>query len=90
MTPLPALEATPGADGCAAEIPGDPAADRQRGERRSDLYHTVKTGAERPCFLQYKTDSCYMGFRFLLSRSTIQAIRLSRPSAVFASKYARV
>ena len=31
----------------------------------------------------------HMGFRFRLSRSTIQAIRLSRPACVFASKYAR-
>ncbi len=28
----------------------------------------------------------YIGFRFLLSLSTIQASRLSRPASVFASK----
>lgn len=32
----------------------------------------------------------YMGFRFWLSLSTIQAIRFSRPASVFASRYARV
>ncbi len=32
----------------------------------------------------------YIGFRFLWSRSKIQAIRFSRPASVFASKYARV
>lgn len=29
----------------------------------------------------------YMGFRFLLSLSTIQEIRFSRPASVFASRY---
>ncbi len=32
----------------------------------------------------------YMGFKFWLSRSAIQASRFSRPAWVFASKYARV
>ncbi len=32
----------------------------------------------------------YIGFKFLLSLSTIQAILFSRPTSVFASKYARV
>lgn len=32
----------------------------------------------------------YIGFRFLLSLSTIHAIRFSRPASVFASKNARV
>ncbi len=32
----------------------------------------------------------YIGFKFLLSLSTIQAILFSRPASVFASKYARV
>ena len=32
----------------------------------------------------------YIGFKFLLSLSIIQAIRFSRPASVFASRYARV
>lgn len=32
----------------------------------------------------------HIGFKFLLSRSTIQDKRFSRPASVFASRYARV
>lgn len=38
----------------------------------------------------FSNTHAYMGFKFLLSLSTIQAIRFSRPASVFASRYARV
>lgn len=51
-------------------------------------------GTNESCLIRYTLyvpqQKRYIGFKFLLSRSTIQAIRFSRPASVLASKYAFV